>query len=132
MRDQFSSGRVRPLAMVTLNGASRAAQAYIVAGELTVERKKDGKKQRFTDGQPVSETVDIFQGVAGSRPLVLIVFYAEVQGPSPRRGLSKQTIWSVQKQPCRTAAFDRLDLDSFGEHDIAFHRSILEASRPVQ
>src|SRR5215831_5196099 len=31
--------------------------AYIVAGELTLERKKDGKQQRFTAGQAVSETV---------------------------------------------------------------------------
>jgi hypothetical protein len=30
--------------------------AYIVAGELTLERKKDGKKQRFTAEQAVSET----------------------------------------------------------------------------
>jgi len=34
--------------------------AYIAAGELTLERKKDGKKQRFTAGQAVSETVDTF------------------------------------------------------------------------
>jgi quercetin dioxygenase-like cupin family protein len=32
--------------------------AYIVAGELTLERKKDGKGERFTAGQAVSETVD--------------------------------------------------------------------------
>jgi len=43
--------------------------ACIVAGELTLEsdRKRDGKKQRFTAGQAVSETVDMFhRGVAGS------------------------------------------------------------------
>jgi hypothetical protein len=28
--------------------------AYIVAGELTLERKRDRKKQRFTEGQAVS------------------------------------------------------------------------------
>src|SRR5215469_6209058 len=51
--------------------------AYIVAGELTFERKRHGKSQRFTAGQAVSETVDTFhRGVAGSEPLVLIVFYA--------------------------------------------------------
>jgi quercetin dioxygenase-like cupin family protein len=55
--------------------------AYIVAGELTLERKKDGKKQRFTAGQAVSETVDTFhRGMAGSEPLVLIVFYAGTAG----------------------------------------------------
>lgn len=51
--------------------------AYIVAGELTVERKKDGKKQHFVAGQAVSETVDtLHRGVAGNEPVVLIVFYA--------------------------------------------------------
>ena len=64
--------------------------AYIVAGELTLERKGDGKKQRFTTGQAVSETVDtLHRGVAGSEPLVLIVFYAGSAGMSlsqhPRR-----------------------------------------------
>ena len=34
--------------------------AYIVSGELTLERKKDGKKQHFAAGQAVSETVDRF------------------------------------------------------------------------
>jgi quercetin dioxygenase-like cupin family protein len=36
--------------------------AYIVAGELTLERKTDGKKQPFTAGQAVSETVDTSTG----------------------------------------------------------------------
>lgn len=55
--------------------------AYIVAGELTLERKKDGKKQRFAAGQAVSETVDTFhRGVAGCEPVVLIVFYAGTPG----------------------------------------------------
>jgi len=55
--------------------------AYIVAGDLTLERKKDGKQQRFTAGQAVSETVDtLHRGVAGSEPVVLIVFYAGSPG----------------------------------------------------
>jgi quercetin dioxygenase-like cupin family protein len=55
--------------------------AYILAGELTLERKRDGKRQRFTAGQAVSETVDTFhRGVAGSEPVVLIVFYAGSAG----------------------------------------------------
>ena len=55
--------------------------AYIVSGELTVERKTDGKKQRFAAGEAVSETVDTFhRGVAGSEPVVLIVFYAGSSG----------------------------------------------------
>jgi quercetin dioxygenase-like cupin family protein len=57
--------------------------AYIVAGELTLERKKDGKKQRFTAGQAVSETVDtLHRGVAGSKTVVLIIFYAGSPGVS--------------------------------------------------
>lgn len=55
--------------------------AYIVSGELTLERKKDGKKQHFVAGQAVSETVDTFhRGVAGNEPAVLIVFYAGSPG----------------------------------------------------
>ena len=64
--------------------------AYIVAGELTIERKKDGKKQQFIAGQAVFETVDTcHRGVAGNEPVVLIVFYAG--GP----GLS------LTQHPCR-------------------------------
>ena len=55
--------------------------AYIVSGELTLERKKDGKKQRFAAGQALSETVDtLHRGVAGDEPVVLIVFYAGNSG----------------------------------------------------
>ena len=55
--------------------------AYIIAGELTVERRKGVNKQRFTAGQAVPETVDTFhRGVAGSEPVVLIVFYAGSPG----------------------------------------------------
>ena len=51
--------------------------AYIVAGELTLERRKDGKKQHFTAGQALSETVDtLHRGVTGDEPVVLVVFYA--------------------------------------------------------
>jgi quercetin dioxygenase-like cupin family protein len=54
---------------------------YIVAGELTVEREKDGKTQHFTSGQAVSETVDTFhRGVTGNEPVILIVFYAGSPG----------------------------------------------------
>jgi len=55
--------------------------AYIVAGELILEREKDGKKQHFAAGQAVSETVDtLHRGVAGNEPVVLIVFYAGSRG----------------------------------------------------
>lgn len=45
-----------------------------------MKRKKDGKKQHFAAGQAVAETVDTFhRGITGNEPVVLIVFYAEVQ-----------------------------------------------------
>jgi hypothetical protein len=51
--------------------------AYIVSGELTLERKKDGKKQHFAAGQAVSETVDtLHRGFTGDEPVVLVMFYA--------------------------------------------------------
>jgi quercetin dioxygenase-like cupin family protein len=51
--------------------------AYVVSGELTIERKQDGKKQQFLAGQAIAETVDtLHRGVAGNEPVVLIVFYA--------------------------------------------------------
>jgi quercetin dioxygenase-like cupin family protein len=55
--------------------------AYILAGELILERKKDGKKQRFTAGQAVPETVGtLHRGVTGNESVVLIVFYAGSPG----------------------------------------------------
>ena len=55
--------------------------AYIMSGDLTLERKRDGKKQHFSAGQAVSETVDTFhRGRAGNEPVVLIVFYAGSAG----------------------------------------------------
>ena len=51
--------------------------AYLVSGELTLEKKKDGKKQHFTAGQAVSETVNtLHRGITGGEPVVLIMFYA--------------------------------------------------------
>jgi len=51
--------------------------AYIVAGKLTLERKKDGRKQQFSAGQALSETVDtLHRGLTGDERVVLIVFYA--------------------------------------------------------
>ena len=55
--------------------------AYILSGELTLERKKDGRKQRFAAGQALSETVDtLHRGVTGDEPVVLVVFYAGISG----------------------------------------------------
>jgi len=51
--------------------------AYLVSGELTLERKKDGKKQHFTTGDAVLETVNtLHRGITGDEPVVLIMFYA--------------------------------------------------------
>jgi len=51
--------------------------AYLISGELTLERKKGGKKQHFTAGQAVPETVGtLHRGITGDEPVVLIMFYA--------------------------------------------------------
>jgi len=55
--------------------------AYIVSGQLTLQRKKDGKKQHFTAGEAIPETVGtLHRGVTGNEPVVLIVFYAGRRG----------------------------------------------------
>jgi quercetin dioxygenase-like cupin family protein len=55
--------------------------AYILSGELTLERKEDAKKQHFTAGQVVPEMVDVLhRGVTGKAPVTLIVFYAGTEG----------------------------------------------------
>ena len=54
--------------------------AYILSGELTVERK-DGIRRRFVAGQVLTETVNrIHRGVTGETPVVFIVFYAGTLG----------------------------------------------------
>jgi quercetin dioxygenase-like cupin family protein len=55
--------------------------AYILSGELTLERKEDGKKQHFAAGEAVSETVDtLHRGLTGNEGVELIVFYAGSPG----------------------------------------------------
>lgn len=55
--------------------------AYIVSGQLTLEKEEDGKKQHFSAGQAVTETVDtLHRGLTGDEPAVLIVFYAGSPG----------------------------------------------------
>jgi quercetin dioxygenase-like cupin family protein len=72
-----------PHAQLQWHSHPMPSAAYIVSGELTIERKKDGKKQQFTAGQVVSETVDtLHRGMAGNEPVVLIVFYAGSPGVS--------------------------------------------------
>jgi hypothetical protein len=52
-----------------------------LSGELTLERKKDDKKQHFIAGQVVPEMIDVLhRGVTGEAPVTLIVFYAGTEG----------------------------------------------------
>ena len=54
--------------------------AYVLSGELTLERK-DGMRKRFVAGQALTETVDrLHRGVTGETPVVLVVFYAGTLG----------------------------------------------------
>ena len=54
--------------------------AYILSGDLTLE-KKDGSKKHFIAGQALTETVgSIHRGISGADPAVLIVFYAGTPG----------------------------------------------------
>ena len=53
----------------------------------------------------------------------------EVGGRAAARVLKGNTAALRDELETMRAAFDRLDLDSFVEHDIAFHRNILEASQ---
>jgi quercetin dioxygenase-like cupin family protein len=92
--------------------------AYIVSGELTLERKKDGKKQHFAAGQAVSETVDTFhRGVAGNEPVVLIVFYAGSPG------------MPLTQYPCIATSSRRRMKPPDGEPEVLTNDSARENSR---
>ena len=55
--------------------------AYIVSGEITIEQLRVNKKRHFVAGEAVPDTVNILhRGITGERPVVLIVFYADVKG----------------------------------------------------
>lgn len=55
--------------------------AYVVSGELTVEKKDTGEKKVLTPGQVLPELVgQVHRGTAGNEPVVLIVFYAGAKG----------------------------------------------------
>jgi quercetin dioxygenase-like cupin family protein len=55
--------------------------AYVLSGELTVEKMADGKVRHFTAGQALAEVVNAaHRGVTGNAPVTLIVFYAGVKG----------------------------------------------------
>lgn len=54
--------------------------AYVLSGELTVEKKENGQKKVLTAGQVLPEMVDaLHRGTTGDKPVVLIVFYAGVK-----------------------------------------------------
>lgn len=54
--------------------------AYVVSGELTVEKKENGQKKILAPGQVLPEMVDaLHRGTTGDQPVVLIVFYAGVK-----------------------------------------------------
>jgi len=55
--------------------------AYVVSGQLTVEKKETGEKKIVTRGQVLAEMVDVVhRGLSGDEPVVLIVFYAGADG----------------------------------------------------
>jgi quercetin dioxygenase-like cupin family protein len=55
--------------------------AYVLSGELIVERKSDGKTMTVKAGEALPETVDIVhRGTTGDAGAVLIVFYAGTAG----------------------------------------------------
>jgi quercetin dioxygenase-like cupin family protein len=54
--------------------------AYVVSGELTVEKKENGQKKVLKPGEVLPEMVDaLHRGTTGDEPVVLIVFYAGVK-----------------------------------------------------
>jgi quercetin dioxygenase-like cupin family protein len=55
--------------------------AYVLSGEITVEKKSTGEKKTITKGQVLPEMVnELHRGVTGDAPVVLIVFYAGTKG----------------------------------------------------
>jgi len=55
--------------------------AYVLSGELTVEKMADGETRHFTEGQALAEIVNAaHRGMTGNAPVTLIVFYAGVKG----------------------------------------------------
>lgn len=55
--------------------------AYVLSGEITVEKKADGKRKTLVAGQVLPEMVgELHRGMTGDQPVVLIVFYAGTKG----------------------------------------------------
>ncbi|MDB5775573.1 MAG: hypothetical protein JWP38_1706 [Herbaspirillum sp.] len=54
--------------------------AYVLSGELTVEKKETGERKLLTQRQVLPEMVgQLHRGMTGDSPVVLIVFYAGVK-----------------------------------------------------
>jgi quercetin dioxygenase-like cupin family protein len=54
--------------------------AYVLSGQITVEKKENGEKKVLTVGQVLPEMVDaLHRGTTGDLPVVLIVFYAGIK-----------------------------------------------------
>jgi quercetin dioxygenase-like cupin family protein len=54
--------------------------AYVLSGELTVEKAEGGLKRQLVAGDVLPETVNsTHRGYTGDRPVVLLVFYAGAQ-----------------------------------------------------
>ena len=89
--DAFPSGQaqitilkftIAPHTAMAWHSHPMPSAGYVLAGELTIE-KRDGTKKHFVAGQVVTETVrSIHRGVTGSEPVVLIVFYPGAPGVS--------------------------------------------------
>ena len=55
--------------------------AYVVSGELLVEKQEGGAKKRLVAGDVLPEMVNsVHRGVTGESGVILIVFYAGVKG----------------------------------------------------
>ena len=73
---------IAPHTVMTWHSHPMPSAGYVLAGELTIE-KRDGTKKHFVAGQVVTETVrTIHRGITGSEPVVLIVFYSAAPGLS--------------------------------------------------
>lgn len=55
--------------------------AYVVSGQIVVEKQADGQQRTLGAGQVLAEMVDSpHRGVTGDEPVVLMVFYAGASG----------------------------------------------------
>lgn len=63
--------------------------AYVLSGELQVEKRDGGLIKRITEGEVLAEMVgSVHRGITGDKPVTLIVFYAGSNG-LPLSGIAK-------------------------------------------